>query len=123
MASLAKLTKINGVAVKTPHKFIVNRYNITKANRTTDGTMHMDLIAKKREFNFEYRVISGKELDRILEIIDTNEVFFTLEYIENGRAKSATVYAGAIPSEYYRGGEDESPEFYWENVNFNLIEQ
>lgn len=115
--------KIDGTKIKTPHRFTTNRYNLTKAGRVANGDMKMDLIAKKREFNIGYDVISGTELKQILDIIDTDEVFFELEYVESGIRKSATVYPGAIPSDRFRGGEPSSREWYYQNVDFNLIEQ
>ena len=118
--------KINGTKIKSPKPggFTINRYNLTEAGRTADGTMHMDLIAKKREFNFNYEVISSKELDKILDLIwEPNEVFFTLEYVENGKRRTAAVYPGAIPTEYYRGGDNVSSVWYWRGIEFNLIEQ
>jgi hypothetical protein len=48
-------------------------------------------------------------------------LFFTLGFLENGVAGSATVYSGSIPSELHRAGA--TTNWVWKNVTFNLIEQ
>jgi hypothetical protein len=110
---------INGTVIKTPTNFTIERFNLTKAGRTASGKMTMELIAKKRKFTLEYAVLTGSELNTILSLIDGNVLFFTLGYTENGTAKTATVYAGAIPSTLYR---NDGP-YYWTDVSFSLIEQ
>ncbi|WP_201319136.1 hypothetical protein [Paenibacillus sp. EPM92] len=110
---------INGTAIKTPTKFRINRYNLTKSGRVSSGKMTMEIIAQKREFNLEYSVINGTELDNILNLIFNPAVpFFTLGYTENGAAKTARCYAGAIPSDLLR-----SDIWQWTDIKFSLIEQ
>lgn len=110
---------INGTAIKTPTHFAIERYNLTKSGRVASGKMTMELIAKKRKFTLEYAVLTGSELSTILGLIDGSSLFFTLGYTENGVAKTALCYAGAIPSTLYR---DDGP-YYWTDVKFSLIEQ
>ena len=52
---------VNGIAIKNPSKFKIERYNITNMERLADATMVGDLIAKKRKFYFTYDAISGDE--------------------------------------------------------------
>ena len=52
-------------------------------------------------------------------IWETNELFFTLSYVENGQTKTATVYSGSIPTELYRTGDN----WVWKGVTFDLIEK
>ena len=90
--------------------------------RLADAKMVGDLIAKKRKFYFTYDAISCDDLDNILEAIwETNDLFFTLKYLENGIGKSATVYVGSIPTELHRAGK--TTNWVWKNVTFDLIEQ
>jgi hypothetical protein len=113
---------VNGIAIKNPSKFKIERYNITNMERLADATMVGDLIAKKRKFYFTYDAISGDELDKILEAIwDSTTLFFPLEYLENGVPKTATVYVGSIPTELHRAGR--TTNWVWRNVTFNLIEK
>ena len=112
---------INGRGIKNPSTFKIERYNVTNMERLADATMVGDLIAKKRKFYFTYSAIKAKDLNTILDAIwETDKLFFTLEYLENGQKKSAIVYSGAIPSELHSA---KSAEWVWKNVNFNLIEQ
>ena len=113
---------INGVAVKNPSTFKKERYMVTTMERLANASMVGDLIAKKRKFYFTYEAISGEELDTILEAIwDTDELFFTLAYPENGIQKTAEVYVGSIPAELHRAGK--TSNWVWKNVTFNLIER
>lgn len=111
--------KINGTPFKTPSQFHIEKYNLTKAGRVATGDMKMDLVAKKRKFLFRYTVISGTDLNAILNLIDTDEMFFTLSYDENGTTKTAICYAGHIPARLFRT----DGVWYWREVNFDLIEQ
>ena len=112
--------KIRGVTIKQPRQFSIERYNITKSGRVATGDMVMELIAKKRKFLLRYPTITGRNLDKILDLIDDpTAIFFEITYDENNVNKSATVYAGHIPSRLIRTGS----EWYWRDVNFDLIER
>ena len=113
---------INGTAIKNPSSFKIERFNITTMERLANGQMVGDLIAKKRKFYFVYDAISGEDLDNILEAIwETNDLFYTLTYPENGVQKIAIVYVGSIPTELHRAGR--TTNWVWRNVTFNLIER
>lgn len=113
--------KLNGTVIKTPHQFKIERYNITSAKRLSSGRMQMDLIAKKRKFFCTWEAITAAELNTILNIIwETNSVMFTLSYVENNVVKSATVYAGALPSTLFR---TDDLNWIWTDVQINFIEQ
>ena len=113
---------ISDVPIKNPTKFKIERYNITTMNRLANGTMVGDLVAKKRKFYFTYDAISGEELDNILNTIwETNQIFYKLDYLENGVTKTAEVYVGSIPTDLHRAGQ--TTNWVWKNVTFNLIER
>jgi hypothetical protein len=113
---------VNGVAIKNPSAFKIERYNITNMERLADAKMVGDLIAKKRKFYFTYEAITSYDLNVILEAIwETDSLFFTLNYLDNGVAKTATVYVGSIPTDLHKAGR--TTNWVWKNVTFNLIEQ
>ena len=116
---MAQVLSINGTTIKRPTFFDIERYNLTKSGRVASGDMTMDLIAKKRKFLFRYDVISGKDLNTILNLIDGTDMFFTLSYIENDVTKTASCYAGHIPTRLFRT----DGVWYWTRVNFDLIER
>lgn len=111
--------KLNGKLIKSPRSFDIEKYNLTKSGRVANGKMTMELVAKKRKFLFSYNVLSGKDLDDILEVIDSNNLFFNIEYVENDRVKTARVYVGEIKQTKFRS----EMGWYWKDVTFNLIEQ
>lgn len=112
--------KLAGRSIKSPSHFKIERYNVTTLQRLANAEMCGDLIAKKRKFYFTYDAITAKDLNTILDIIwETNELFFTLSYVENGQTKTAKVYTGSIPTELYRTGDN----WVWKGVTFDLIEK
>ncbi len=114
---------INGTAIKTPHTLSYERYNLTKAGRTADGKMHMDLIAKKRRLVVGYEVLTQSELEHILGLLDVSEMFFTVDYQEGNSVKTMTAYVGQIPSKVFRREKQHLGQWIWTDVSFNLIEQ
>jgi hypothetical protein len=113
------MKKLAGTQIKNPTNFSIEQYNLTKSGRTANGTMTMDIIAKKLKFLFEYSVLSGPDLKVIYDIVFGDEPFFTFEWEENGEAKSCMVYAGAIHYNEFRT----DGIWYWKDVKFDLIEQ
>lgn len=121
MASF-RFCDIDGVVIKHPSTFKIERYNITESSRVASGLMMMDLIAQKRKFYFTYEAIDEKDWEVILDAIwESGKVFFDLTYVENGKTKTATCYVGSIPSELHRVKDKD--HMVWKNVSFNLIER
>lgn len=113
--------RINGVAIKNPSTFKVERYNVTTMERLSNADMVGDLVAKKLKFYFTYEAISAEDFDTILDAIwDHNSLFFTLEYEDRRQTKKASVYVGSIPSELHYMSRRNT---VWKNVTFNLIER
>lgn len=112
--------RINGVAIKNPTSFKVERYNVTNMERLSNADMVGDLIAKKKKFYFTYASITAEDFDAILAAIDTTRLFFPLEYEDRGVPQRATVYVGSIPAELHYMS---SKNTVWKNVTFNLIER
>jgi len=113
--------KVNGVLIKQPKNPSLSHYNLTKSGRVASGKMTMDLVAKKKKLFFEYEVLSGAEIEQIMSLIDGDNMFFNVEYIENGVTKSFTGYVGEIQRKVHRAGG--LGGWYWTDVGFNFIEQ
>lgn len=114
---------VNGVTIKNPSAFKVERYNVTTMTRLSNASMTGDLIAQKLKFFFTYEALAAPDLDRILEAIwESKTLFFTLEYPYQGEQRRAEVYVGSIPSDLHRGSMA-SANWVWKNVSFNLIER
>ena len=114
---------VNGVAIKNPSTYKIERYNVTTMSRLSNADMVGDLIAQKRKFYFTYEAISANDFDTILDAIyNTGQLFFPLQYPDNGVMKTATVYVGSIPADLHRGHMS-SKNWVWKNVSFNLIER
>lgn len=112
---------VNGIKIKNPSTFKIERYNITTMERLSNADMVGDLVAKKLKFYFTYEAITAEELDAIIAAIhDTDALFFTLEYPDRGTTKRASVYAGAIPAELHHMSNKNA---VWKNVTFNLIQR
>lgn len=114
---------VNGVPIKNPSTFKMERYNVTTMERLANADMIGDLVAQKLKFYFTYEAISAEEFNKILEAIwDSKKLFFTLEYPYQGTQRQASVYVGSIPSELHRAS-DSAASWIWKNVTFNLIER
>jgi hypothetical protein len=114
---------VNGVAIKNPSTYKIERYNVTTMSRLSNADMVGDLIAQKRKFYFTYEAISANDFDTILDAIyNTGQLFFPLQYPDNGVMKTVTVYVGSIPADLHRGHMS-SANWVWKNVSFNLIER
>jgi len=111
---------VNGITIKNPSTFRIERYNVTNMERLANADMVGDLIAKKRKFYFTYKAINARELDKILEAIwNTDKIFYLLQYPESSAVRTATVYSGSIPTDLHRA----TKNWVWKDVNFNLIEK
>jgi len=112
--------KINDTAIKAPSACSIQKFSITKSARMLNGTMCMDLVAKKVKLLLVYDVIGGDELKQIEDIVYGSEMFFTVDYNDlNGVAQSKTMYVGDIEYDRFRT----EGVWYWRNLKFNLIEQ
>lgn len=112
---------VNGVTIKNPSTFKIERYNVTTMERLSNADMVGDLVAKKLKFYFTYEAISAEDFDTILSAIwDSDTLFFTFEYEDRGVKKSASVYVGSIPSDLHYIS---AYNTIWKNVTFNLIER
>ena len=110
------MIKINGTEIKTPSSFGKEFFNITKGARTADGTMHLDLVAKKRKFTLEWSLIKSADKDQILSLVYGEDMFVEIEYPEAGGVSTATVYAGAITAEKVNSS-------LYRDLTFDLIER
>lgn len=112
---------VNGVTIKNPSTFKVERYNVTNMERLSNADMVGDLIAQKKKFYFTYDALTAEDFDTILSAIwDSPVLFFPLVYEDRGVQKKATVYVGSIPSELHYMSKKNT---VWKNVTFNLIER
>ena len=116
---MAQAFTLAGKVIKQPKDFRIGSFTLTKAGRTADGIIHIDRIAGKRKFYFEYEVLRGDDLDTIKDIVEGTTMFFTLTYYDNDVAKSATVYAGALEKTQFRT----DGKWYWKNISVDFIEQ
>jgi len=115
--------KINDVTIKKPTTFKISHYNLTTPGRLSDGLMVMDFIAKKKKLFFTYEAITNVQLKVILDLIDTNTMFFTVKYYDyNGTLQTKTMYVGEIPMQLAMRAKY-SDHHIWTNVDFNLIER
>ena len=114
---------VNGVTIKNPSTFKIERYNVTTMTRLSNADMTGDLVTQKHKFYFTYEALSANDLDAILDAVWTSKkLFFTLEYPYQGQQRTATVYVGSIPTDLHRGGAAPS-SWVWKGVTFNLIER
>ena len=114
------MLKIAGVSVKAPTDLKIGRFDLTKSGRTASGKMVMDIIAPKRRVDVVWKMLPDDELKKILDVINANKPFFSLEYPDAGGSKTMTCYAGDIITSLWH---TKNGIRYWEEVSIAFIEQ
>lgn len=111
---------INGIKIKNPTSFQVERYPITNLERIANADMAGDLIARKQKFLYRYDSIDQRDWDDILRAIwEGSSIFVTLQVQEGNKFNTYQVYPGSINADRYRDG----GEWVWKDASFNLIQQ
>jgi len=92
------LVTINGHGIANPSEIERGTFRLTKAERTADGTMVMDLIAIKRRVDLRWDRIAEAEYRQILDLLEA-DVFHEITYPDpqspDGR-RTITAYVGDI---------------------------
>lgn len=114
---MSLVLKVNGTVIPSPTSFQPAHYKITKSTRLSNGSMSMELIAKKKKFVLKYDVITAAELNSILNLADTNFMFFAFEHNDRGFVETHVCYCGDIPYELIAAGK------YFKNFQIDFIEQ
>lgn len=113
--------KISGVSIKTPDQFKISRYSITNMNRTADGKMKGEIIAKKTKLFLTWTAIGEVELRALLDLVwDTPNLFFDISYTENGTEYTKPMYVGEISTDLHQV---KGSTWVWKDVELHFIEQ
>lgn len=114
------MIKVNGIVIATPDDFRVSINDIVKAERNTNGTMVIDLIATKRKLELNWTYLSSAELAALLASVA--EILFEVSYPDpqTGAERTGTFYKGDRNSEglMYKNG-----SMVWKGLKFNMIER
>ena len=114
------MLKIAGVTVKTPNDIKIGRFDLSKSGRAASGKMMMDIIATKRRVDVVWKMLPDDELQKILDVINANKPFFSLEYPDAGSSQTMTCYSGDIVTSLWH---TKNGVRYWEEVSIPFIEQ
>lgn len=114
---------LNDHPIETPHKCEVQPFIISRAERTADATMQLDIIASKRRVDIAWNMIEETKLLPIISELSSKS-FHKITYPdpEFGDDHSIIVYRGDIkgePTSVF----SESGSRYWSGVKIALIEQ
>lgn len=111
---------INGTAITSPNTFNITPTRIERKQRTADGTMVIDVIARKNTYTLGYPYLSGGSSGSEIQVWTTlydTDATFTFVYPLNGASQTKTCWVSDIRYEMY----SESPEV-WRNVSITLEE-
>jgi len=114
------MLKIAEVQVTNPAKLEVGEFDISRAERTADGTMAMEIVATKRSIDVEWHMITDSQLDTILNAVKANRPFFVVEYPFAGGTATMTCYLG---DRYLGLWHTRNGIRYWEKVSMAFIER
>lgn len=113
---------INNVSIKTPSKFTIKTYAVTIGGRSSDAYMNIDLIAYKRQFDFNYTIMSDVDYKALMNLLLKNGLFMTLNYddsIEPNGVGSARVYFSDVSRTLTS---KKVTDWLWTDVSFSLVE-
>lgn len=114
------MLKVAGTLLPNPAKLEVGEFDISRAERTADGTMAMEIIATKRRIDVEWHMIPDSQLNTILNAVKANRPFFSVEYPFAGGTTTMTCYLGdrQLGLWHTRNGVR-----YWESVKMAFVER
>ena len=89
------MIKINNTAIICPSEYVVNIFDLTKAERNSKGDMQIDLIAKKYKLELSWKVLEQADMTKILNTLESN-ITFKVEFInpQTGSTITRQFYKG-----------------------------
>ena len=114
--------KINTVAIATPSALSVDIEVISKAERSENGTMLIEVIATKRKLNCTWQYLTNASLLALLTAV--TPTFVSVEYEDplTGTTRTGTFYTGSKSQGVQRFGST-GAVVGWVDTKFNFIEQ
>jgi hypothetical protein len=123
---MAKLDTAGEWMVNSSHLYIpsngikVEHTNLagSSSGRTEDGVMHIDWVRRDiRKVNLQWKVLTGTELNYILDLMQGKEFKFTFK--DRGKVHTMNAYSSESSYTYYSAalGED-----IYTDVSINAIE-
>ena len=105
---------IPSAGIKVEHTTLAG----SSSGRTEDGVMHIEWVRRDiRKVCLQWKVLTGTELDYILELMQGKE--FTLTFKDRGRVQTMNAYSSESSYTYYSAalGED-----IYTAISINAIE-
>lgn len=115
------IVRIDGVQIKSPSDLKAGTFRLSKSGRLSSGLMVMDIIAQKRRIDLTWKAISGKHLNLIVDLIDTN-TFYTIEFPDpkrGGEMATMVAYVGDVNQTLFRT----DGKYVWTDVTLGFIER
>lgn len=110
---------IGGSTMPTPSEFSVQISDLSRAERTANGTLSIDRVATKRKLEIGYRYMSRTDLGALLAVVDPET--FEVEYMDpkTNAMRTSTFYCGdrSVGMMDFVGG---VPRY--KDVRFSLVE-
>lgn len=102
------MLKINGTAIPTPEtmEWSLQDLSSDSSGRTLDGTMHKDIVTKKRKLSCAWLPMSWAKAAAFLQLVSAS-AFFELTYpdLASGTDETRTFYVGDRKASYFRWNE------------------
>ena len=93
--------------------------------RNAYGKMNGQISARKNKLFFKYQDNNGAELRRIYTVLQSDNLFHTVKYVDDGVTYTKSMYVGEMPKTLARtgAGSGNMSTWIWKDVEFNLIER
>lgn len=121
MAVKRNLIKVNGVYIPNPSslEWGVQSISDSNAGRTSDGTMHVNLVTRKRKLQLSWNAVDFATASEILQAVNPEKFDVTYQDALTNTLLTKKFYVGdrTAPVHSYAEGHQ-----WYANISFDLIE-
>jgi len=96
MLVLKNTSKTITLTLPAPKEMNLGKFDLTKSQRTSDGTMQMQYIATKRRIDASWDYLTASQVQSILDFLASNKPFFYVEYEDYDGTREMLAYCGDI---------------------------
>ena len=114
--------KVNGYIVKSPTEITISPEILDKVERTVDGTMVVDIIAKKRKVDVSWEYLSKEDMTTIVNQIGKDK-FLEISFHDNSTGELVTMIARAEGMTYQLYYNWAKSKIMWKAVSISFSER
>ena len=119
---MAEFFRINSKIVKAPKEITCSAESLDKEERTMDGTMVVDLVARKRKIDVNWEYLSKADM-QILANETKSGTFVTVTYHDNATGELVSMVARVKDFQYQPYYDWAKSRLMWKGVTISFVER